>query len=69
MNIYIPLWLLWALPLGIYVIGVVVMFMIMVYLRAFDKAHGRDRSWISDIGWSFGWPFALFIFWMFTKIK
>jgi hypothetical protein len=71
LNIYIPLWLSWAIPLGIYVIGFIVSVIILALFRTIDKAHSGEHCGpiIKDIGLCFIWPVLLFCLWVFSKAK
>jgi len=70
MNIYFPLWLLWAIPLGIYVIGVLFFFLAFLITRSHTGAVSGDRDPILKGIWmSLAWPLVLLILWFFSKVK
>lgn len=69
MNIFIPSWLLWAIPLAIWLIGFVVMGLACLTNYAMNRAHGISDSMIKNIVLCVFWPFALIYMWVFMKKK
>ena len=71
LNIYIPLWLFWAAPPAIYLLGVLVTFGFVVKFRIKDKASGKDNrsSWKEDILVCFKWPLVILVMLVFFKVK